>query len=42
MPLFESIWAILLTKLEIPKGKYTLEVSKLNQEINNLIDCEPP
>ena len=36
MPLLESIWAILLTRLEIPKGKYTMEVSKLNHEINNL------
>jgi len=42
LPFVESIWAILLTRLEIPKGKYTLEVTKLNQEINNLSDESGP
>lgn len=42
LPLFESVWAIILTKLEIPKGKYTLEVTQLNQKINNLVEDYGP
>ena len=38
IPLLESVWAIVLTWLEIPKGKCALKVQEINQKINNLAD----
>lgn len=42
LPLLESIWAILLSWLEIPKGKFTLKITELNQKINNLTEESGP
>lgn len=42
LPLLESIWAIILSWLEIPKGKFTLKITELNQKINNLTEESGP
>ena len=41
-PLLGSILEIIMTKLEITKGKYGYEVTKINQKINNLADESGP
>ena len=41
-PLLDSLWGIIMTRLEIIKGKYGIEVAKINEKINTLSDESPP
>ena len=42
LPFVDSVMNIVMTKLEIPKGKYTLQVTQLNDLINNYSSDSSP